>query len=75
MIVGVTRTYSSGVARIEFRVAQIPLWFLGRPALHDVVLSSETDQIADRIGFRTIKTRGTDILLNAKLRPAGPLPA
>jgi beta-glucuronidase len=30
-----------------------------------VVLSSETDQIADRIGFRTIETRGTNILLNA----------
>ena len=30
------------------------------------VLSSETDQIADRIGFRTIKTAGTDILLNDK---------
>ena len=27
-----------------------------------MVLSSETDQIADRVGFRTIKTRGTDIL-------------
>ena len=29
-----------------------------------MVLASETDQIADGVGFRTIKTRGTDILLN-----------
>jgi len=46
-------------------LSQIPLWSPERPALHDVVLSSETDQIAGCIGFRTIKTRGTDILLNA----------
>jgi beta-glucuronidase len=60
------RTDASGMARIEFPVAQIPLWSPERPALHDVVLSSKTDQIADRIGFRTIKTAGTDILLNDK---------
>jgi hypothetical protein len=36
-----------------------------RPALHEVVLASETDPITDPIGFRTIKTRATDILLNA----------
>ena len=29
-----------------------------------MVLASETDQIADRIDSRIIKTRGTDILLN-----------
>jgi len=61
-----TRTDASGVAHIEFPVSQMPLWSPERPALHDVVLSSETDQIADRIGFRTIKTAGTDILLNDK---------
>ena len=44
--------------------AQIPLWSPERPALHDVVLASETDQISGRVGLRTIKTRGTDILLN-----------
>ena len=44
--------------------AQIPLCSPERPALHDVVLASETDPIADRIGFRTIKTASTDILLN-----------
>jgi beta-glucuronidase len=60
------RTDASGVAHIEFPAAKIPLWSPERPALHDVVLSSETDQIADRIGFRTIKTAGTDILLNDK---------
>jgi len=60
------RTDASGVARIEFPAAQIRLWSPERPALHDVVLASETDQIADRIGFRTIKTAGTDILLNDK---------
>ena len=47
----VGRTDASGKARIEFPVAQIPLWSPERPALHDVVLSSETDQIAERVGI------------------------
>ena len=31
-----------------------------------VEIASETDQVTDRIGFRSIEVRGTDILLNGK---------
>ena len=36
------------------------------PKLYDVVLSSGADKVHDSIGFRTIETRGTQILLNGK---------
>lgn len=36
------------------------------PKLYDVVLSAGDDKLTDRIGFRTIRTDGTKILLNDK---------
>lgn len=36
----------------------------GKPKLYVVNLSSETDKVSDEIGFRTIRTEGTKILLN-----------
>jgi beta-glucuronidase len=34
--------------------------------LYDVLIEAETDQVREQIGFRSIETRGTDILLNGK---------
>ena len=36
------------------------------PKLYDVAVSSGADKVHDSIGFRTIETRGTQILLNGK---------
>jgi beta-glucuronidase len=41
-------------------------WSPEAPSLYDVRIESGTDVLQDRIGFRTIETRGTQILLNGK---------
>jgi beta-glucuronidase len=42
------------------------LWEPANPKLYQVLLRSGKDRIEDQIGFRTIETRGTEILLNGK---------
>ena len=56
---------ASGLARFEMEAKPI-LWCPENPKLYEVELSSGMDAIADRIGFRTIETRGDRILLNGK---------
>jgi beta-glucuronidase len=41
-------------------------WSPERPKLYDVTIAANDDEWRDRIGFRTIAVRGTDILLNGK---------
>jgi len=51
----------------EFTVpAKLTLWSPANPKLYDVIVASENDTVRDRIGFRTIEVRGTEILLNGK---------
>lgn len=53
--------------RAEFSVKAKPvLWCPENPKLYDVTIASESDSISDRIGFRTISTKGTRILLNGE---------
>ncbi len=59
------RTDAEGFARFEIK-ALPELWRPENPKLYDVNIESETDSVADRIGFRTVKTRGTEILLNGE---------
>lgn len=59
------RTDSKGFARFEIK-ARPELWCPENPKLYDVNIASETDSVRDRIGFRTVKTRGTEILLNGE---------
>jgi len=42
------------------------LWSPEKPRLYEVITSAGNDRITDHIGFRTIETRGTQILLNGK---------
>jgi len=56
-------TDSDGYATFELP-ASVERWCPEKPVLYAVNLSSETDSVEDRIGFRTIETRGTEILLN-----------
>src|SRR2546428_327875 len=58
-------TDASGSAQITFDAA-LTLWSPDNPKLYDVVIEAETDQVQDQIGFRTIETRGTEILLNGR---------
>ena len=58
-------TDANGYARIGFK-ARAELWSPEQPKLYQVILASGSDSITDRIGFRSIETRGPDILLNGK---------
>ena len=65
---GITKTFqtdSSGHADISFN-SNLTLWSPDDPKLYGVELSAETDQVRDRIGFRSISVEGTDIVLNGK---------
>lgn len=58
-------TDANGYAKIDFP-AKLTLWSPENPKLYDVNIIAETDSVADKIGFRTVETRGNDILLNGK---------
>ncbi|MBV9341528.1 MAG: beta galactosidase jelly roll domain-containing protein [Acidobacteria bacterium] len=54
-----------GSGRAALRVpARVELWSPEKPRLYRVLIAAGEDNIADEIGFRTIETRGTAILLN-----------
>lgn len=59
-------TNNSGRAAIEVSLSGLHLWSPDDPFLYDVTIAGAGDKISDRIGFRMIETRGTDILLNGK---------
>ena len=42
------------------------LWSPEKPKLYGVMISAGDDRVVDYIGFRTIETRGTQVLLNGK---------
>ncbi|NIJ06720.1 beta-glucuronidase [Sphingomonas vulcanisoli] len=46
--------------------AKLVRWSPENPRLYDVVVDAGEDHWKDRVGFRTIEVRGTDILLNGK---------
>jgi len=58
-------TNERGYAEFRFP-AKLELWSPNDPKLYRVVLSAAGDRVEDQIGFRTIETRGTTILLNGK---------
>jgi beta-glucuronidase len=63
---GISKTFTtdeSGRARIAFDV-RVYLWSPERPKLYNVTVESGSDQVTDRIGFRTIQVSGQTILLN-----------
>ena len=59
------QTDSAGFGRFEIEAAP-QLWCPARPKLYDVEIAACGEQIRDRIGFRTLTTRGCDILLNGE---------
>ncbi len=54
--------------RIDFSLtsSDIELWDVNNPKLYDVYIRSKTDTVHEKIGFRTIETKDTEILLNGK---------
>jgi len=59
-------TDADGVAQFEIAAPHLDLWSPAHPHLYAVEISAGADRIAEKIGFRTIETRGTDILLNGE---------
>ena len=58
-------TNKNGIANFEFK-SNLKLWSPRNPFLYNVKISAQTDTLQDQIGFRTIETKGTDILLNGR---------
>jgi beta-glucuronidase len=59
-------TDASGRAAISLPAPHLTLWSPETPQLYDVALASGADKLTDQIGFRTIETRDSEILLNGK---------
>jgi beta-glucuronidase len=53
-------------AAINITAKSLSLWSPENPKLYKVELASGRDHIEDEMGFRTIETRGTQILLNGQ---------
>jgi beta-glucuronidase len=65
---GVSKTFQTDAqGRAEFAFdSDLTLWSPENPKLYTVEVVSDTDHVTDHIGFRSVETRGTDILLNGK---------
>lgn len=61
---------ASGRATIDIDIdtaaGKLRYWSPETPTLYDVEIAAGPDTVKDRVGFRTIETRGQDILLNGK---------
>jgi beta-glucuronidase len=57
---------NDGHAAIHLSVQNLERWSPETPKLYKVKIRAGQDAIEDLIGFRTIETRGTEILLNGK---------
>src|SRR5690606_15593867 len=60
------KTNENGRAEINVPVKKITYWSPENPKLYNITLTHGTETLNDRIGFRTIMTKGADILLNGE---------
>jgi beta-glucuronidase len=59
-------TDADGRVAVSLAAAGLTLWSPETPKLYKVVIKAGADELTDSMGFRTIETRGTEILLNGK---------
>lgn len=57
---------SSGDVNFSVDVKELEKWSPDNPKLYDINIITEYEEIADRIGFRTVETKGKQILLNGE---------
>ena len=57
---------ADGKAEFTIENNQIKLWDINDSYLYDVIIQTKDEKIKDQIGFRTIQTKGQDVLLNNK---------
>ncbi|WP_207420121.1 glycoside hydrolase family 2 protein [Desertivirga brevis] len=60
------KTDTAGKISLSIPVKKISYWSPENPKLYNITISSGSENLKDRVGFRTIETRGKDILLNGK---------
>src|SRR6185503_14350187 len=60
------KTDASGRAAFRFVPAKLQLWSPETPKLYEVRVACGGDAVTERIGFRTVRTQGKQILLNGK---------
>lgn len=66
---GITKRFhtdKNGQLTFEIISSTIKYWSTKNPYLYDVTLTTKEDTTTDKIGFRSIKTKGSQILLNGK---------
>lgn len=57
-------TDETGYGKVDIPINELRYWSIEDPYLYEVSLSLERRTLTDQIGFRTIRTEGTNILLN-----------
>lgn len=60
------KTDENGNLSIDISSKKIRYWSLEDPFLYHIIIKTEEDKIRDQIGFRTIQTKGSQILLNGQ---------
>jgi len=60
------QTNENGKVTFRIPVRKVQYWSPENPKLYHVKISSDSDNVSDKIGFRTINTLGKDIYLNGK---------
>lgn len=59
-------TDARGRVKMALRSSKITRWQPGNPYLYDVIIAGGNDCVKEKIGFRNIETRGTEIFVNGK---------
>lgn len=59
-------TDNKGFASFVISNPELDLWSPEHPKLYDVIIASASDEVHDRIGFRTVQVKGDEIFLNGK---------
>lgn len=59
-------TDANGFVDVKFSVKKVEYWSDTNPKLYEVNIAIAKDKVTDKIGFRTIETKGKAILLNGE---------
>lgn len=59
----VTAELKDGIAKFSMKAKPV-LWEPKNPKLYEVIINTNSDKLTDHIGFRTVTTNGSKILLN-----------
>jgi len=63
-ITALVQTDTNGKGEFRIKAKKVEYWQPGNPRLYDVEICLDREIVRDRIGFRTIRTEGSEIILN-----------